>query len=366
MWKKTILFSITYYKPYVSGLTICVQRYAEKFTGQVVCIKHDQNLKDREEIGGVEVYRAKPLVKISKGWLSWEWPGLTKNLVREADVVVVNLPQFEGFIPAIWAKLGEKRLVVIYHCEVETDNWLVKKALGLGNWISLKLADKIIVYTRDYAINSPELKPFLYKTEEIYPPIPDVIPGKINVGGDYDYLVGMAARLAKEKGVEYLIEAIPEIEKGLNSKKIKIVIAGPTDPVGEEKYKQKILTLVRKYSSRVELLGTLNEKEMAAFYKTIDVLAVPSVDKTEAFGMVQVEAMKQGTPVVASDLPGVRVPIQKTGMGKLVAPKNSHELALAIVEVLKNKERYRSFLEDPKIIFSAEDSYAKYRSVFYS
>ena len=366
MWKKTILFSITYYKPYVSGLTICVQRYAEKFTGQVVCIKHDQNLKDREEIGGVEVYRAKPLVKISKGWLSWEWLGLTKKLVREADVVVVNLPQFEGFIPAIWAKLGGKRLVVIYHCEVETDNWLVKKALGLGNWISLKLADKIIIYTRDYAINSPGLKSFLFKTEEIYPPIPDVIPGKIKVGGNYDYLIGMAARLAKEKGVEYLLNAIPEMEKGLDSKKIKIVIAGPTDPVGEEKYKQKILTLVRKYSSQVELLGTLNEREMAAFYRTIHVLAVPSVDRTEAFGMVQAEAMKQGTPVVASDLPGVRVPIQKTGMGKLVPARNSHELAMAIVEVLRNPNKYKKGYGDPKVIFNADETYEKYRTILFS
>lgn len=366
MWKKAVLFSITYYRPYVSGLTICVQRLAEKFTGRVVCIKHERNLKALEEIRGVEVYRAAPLLKISKGWLSWEWPGLTKKLVRESDTVVVNLPQFEGFVPAMWSKLAGKRLIVIYHCEVVTDNRLIKKCLDIGNWISLKLADKIIVYTRDYAVNSPELKSFLLKTEEIYPPIPDVTPGKIKIGGSFDCLIGMAARLAEEKGVEYLLEAIPEIEKGLGSQKIKIVIAGPTDPVGEDKYKQKILALIKNQAQKVEFLGTLGEKEMAAFYKAIDVLVLPSVNSTESFGMVQAEAMKQGTPVVASDLPGVRIPIKKTGMGKLVPPKNFHMLAKAIVEVLKNKQKYRKFTGDPKIIFSAEDSYAKYRSVLFS
>jgi glycosyltransferase involved in cell wall biosynthesis len=286
--------------------------------------------------------------------------------VSESDVVVVNLPQFEGFIPAIWAKLGGKKVIVIYHCEVITDNWPVKIILCLANWVSLTLAKKIIVYTQDYAASCPELKPFLSKTEEIYPPIPEIIPGKIKVGGNFDYLVGMAARLAREKGVEYLLEAMPEIEKSLGNKRIKIVVAGPTDPVGEEVYKKKVLELIANSDGKVELLGTLNEKEMAAFYKQIDVLVLPSVNGTESFGMVQVEAMKQGTPVVATDLPGVRVPIQQTGMGKLVPAKNPHQLAIAIAEVLKYSDKSRKGHGDPKIIFNINKTYEKYRSVLFS
>ena len=54
---------------------------------------------------------------------------------------------------------------------------------------------------------------------------------------------------------------------------------------------------------------------MGSFYTCIDVLVVPSINSTEAFGLVQVEAMMMGVPVVASDLPGVRVPVQKQGWG---------------------------------------------------
>jgi glycosyltransferase involved in cell wall biosynthesis len=56
--------------------------------------------------------------------------------------------------------------------------------------------------------------------------------------------------------------------------------------------------------------------------------------------MVQVESMLCGTPVVASDLPGVRVPVQATGMGKLAPPGDPRVLAEAILEVLEHRERF--------------------------
>ena len=69
-------------------------------------------------------------------------------------------------------------------------------------------------------------------------------------------------------------------------KSIKIVIAGSLDPVGEREYKEKILTLVEKYIEYVVFLGELKEQEMGAFYSLLDILVLPSVNSTEAFGMV--------------------------------------------------------------------------------
>ena len=68
----------------------------------------------------------------------------------------------------------------------------------------------------------------------------------------------------------------------------------------------------------------------------IDGLVLPSVDPLEAFGMVQVEAMLCGTPVVASDMPGVREVISRTGFGRLVNRRDPQDIADNVAELLGN------------------------------
>lgn len=151
-----------------------------------------------------------------------------------------------------------------------------------------------------------------------------------------------------------------EKKAGMN---VKIVIAGPMEPVGEKAYKEKIMTLAKKYEKQVVFLGTITEEHMGAFYSLIDVLVLPSINSTEAFGMVQVEAMMMGVPVVTTNLPGVRVPVQRTGMGRIVSPKNSYELADAIVSVLRNKEKYTKKKKDAEKEFSIDQTVSFYRQM---
>lgn len=330
-----VLFSTTYYSPYVSGLTLYVKRLAEELVQlghdvTVLCMRHDKSLPEEEVINSVKIIRADPLFKISKGFVSADWVVKSWQEGVRADVIIVNLPQVEGWIPAIMAR---KKVVAVYHCEVDLPNKLVQKTLEFFNWISLVVADTVVTYTEDYGKNNRLLKGFENKTKYIYPPIPQP-------GGDLkikktkgEIWIGVAARLAEEKGIEYLLEALPDIPG-------KVVIAGPMEPVGEEEYKNKIMKLVEKCKNRVMFLGTIDPEKMGGFYKLIDVLVLPSVNSTEAFGMVQVEAMMCGVPVVASDLPGVRVPIQKTGMGIVVPVKNSSAIAEATTKILKNKGNY--------------------------
>ncbi len=86
-------------------------------------------------------------------------------------------------------------------------------------------------------------------------------------------------------------------------------------------------------------LGVVSEKDKAAFYHVCDVLVLPSINSTESFGMVQVEALTCGTPVVATDLPGVRHAVRTTGMGKIVPPMDADALAQAIIAVLESGVR---------------------------
>ena len=154
-----------------------------------------------------------------------------------------------------------------------------------------------------------------------------------------------------------------------NTKKTsyKIVFAGPygADVAGELAYYHKILKLLKKYNVPYSFLGTLQGGALGAFYEIIDVLVLPSINRTEAFGMVQAEAMMSGTPVVVSDLPGVRVPVKLTGMGVVTQPGKPKSVALALEKVLTDPLFYSDSKKKAyaRSIFSIENTVSLYRSL---
>ena len=233
-----VLFSLTYYTPYVSGLTLYVKRLSEALVKKgyditVLSINFDKKDHVVQFVNGVRVVRADYFAKISKGFISIDWLTKSWEEVRKADVVIINLPQFEGVIPALFGRILGKKVIAIYHCDVILPegilNFLAEKALLFSNYLSLSLSEKIISYTKDFADNSFLLKQFKNKVVVIYPPVPDIevnkrIPKILRdkITGPSDFVIGVAARLAAEKGIEYLLESIPVIKSELS------VI--PTDP----------------------------------------------------------------------------------------------------------------------------------------
>lgn len=375
-----ILFSLTYYTPYISGLTLYVKRLAEElskesFQCSVVSFRYESKLKEEGIINGVQVYRAKPLVKISKGFISLDWMRLCWTKVKNNDCLVVNLPHPEGLVPVILAKFFRKKIISVYNCEVVLPpglvNRIVERVVDTTHKVILNMSDVIVTYTEDYARYSKVLPSFGRKLQYMYPPVKkpvinkrvqNLIGEKIRSG--QPVIIGVAARLAAEKGIEYLLEAIPLLNRELGTKNkelpFKIVIAGPMEPVGEEYYRKKIMKLVEKYKEYVIFLGNIDPDGMGSFYSFLDVLVLPSINSTEAFGMVQVEAMMMGVPVVATDLPGVRVPVQKTGMGKIVPIKNSRAIAEAIIEVLHNRKKYKKDRKRIEKEFAIENTVSQF------
>ena len=91
---------------------------------------------------------------------------------------------------------------------------------------------------------------------------------------------------------------------------------------------------------------------------------LPSLNSTELFGMVQVEAMSCGTPVVASDLPGVRQPVRMTGMGLVVPPADAPALAKALIEILDHPENYQGDAQAVAQRFSSQRIAEEYEALF--
>jgi glycosyltransferase involved in cell wall biosynthesis len=103
---------------------------------------------------------------------------------------------------------------------------------------------------------------------------------------------------------------------------------------------------------------------MSAFYPNLDVLTVPSLNSTEAFGLVQIEAMMNGVPCVPSALPGVRQPVSMHGMGRVAQIGDPVSLAESILEVLNEPKKFKGNVESIKKAYNPDSIAAEYEKLF--
>jgi glycosyltransferase involved in cell wall biosynthesis len=377
-----VLTVLTYYRPHTSGLTIYVERLAKSLVklGHEVTVLTSQYVSElpREEIqDGVRIIRAPVLFRVSKGvimptfgWLAW-------RLVRSHDVIHLHLPQFDAAGVALRGQILAKPTIITYHCDLKLPssplNWLINAIVHIMNYLAGALADRIGAYTEDFASHSPFLQQFKEKVRVILPPVsmPEVNATEIQGYRDQNNpdgrspVIGMATRFASEKGVEILLNALPEVMT--NYPEAMVLYAGQyQDVMGEAAYFERLLPLIQSYQAKGQwkFLGVLTPEEMSRYYHCLDVLVVPSLNSTETFGLVQIEAMIQGTPTVASDLPGVRIPPRLTGMGEVVPIGDSKALAEAIIKILSNPSRYQGSPRDVEKQFDPMENAAAYEHIY--
>src|SRR5262249_7947230 len=162
-----------------------------------------------------------------------------------------------------------------------------------------------------------------------------------------------------EKGVEYLLEALPRVLAEIPDACIAFTGAFK-DTVGEEDYQARLRPLLQRHRDRLRFLELMGPRDLASFFSLCHVLAVTSLNSTESFGVVQAEAMLSGTPVVSTNLPGVRQAVRLTGMGEVVPCGDSAALATALVRVVRGRERYLRPRQQIEAIFGVEGPVAEY------
>ena len=375
-----VLIVLTYYRPHTSGLTIYAERLARGLVARghqvtVLTSRFDRSCPLYALEDGVQVVRAPVLFRISKGVIMPTFGWVATRLVREHDVVSLHLPQFDAPGVAARGRLMGKPTTLTYHCDLKLPpgpfNWAVNQAVHGMNRLAGFLADQVIAYTQDFADHSPFLRAFRSKIKVIPPPVelPEVGPGpvaafaKMHALNGSGPVIGMGTRLAAEKGVEILLNALPRVMEVHPD--ARVLFAGQyRNVMGEDAYAQRLAPLFRQYEDRWEFLGVLNPLQMATFYPNLDVIVVPSLNSTETFGLVQVEAMLCGTPSIASDLPGVRQPVLQTGMGEVVPVGDSEALAAAILRIVNNRQQYVRPQEEIVARFSTERTAEEYEALF--
>lgn len=372
-----ILVSLLYYLPHRTGLTLYVQRLAEGLVARghqvtVVCSRHDPSRPPEAVENGVRVVRLPTLpIAISRGFLLPTYPWRVFRLMRQHDVVSVHTPMFETALVRLLAQVSGRPIVSTHHGDLVlpagVGNRLVSAVmLGCYRFMARRVST-FVHHTWDYAQQSTWLGPTLDRLEVIPPLVELPPPDSARVrflrktwAPNGEPLVGFAGRFVEEKRPDVLLRAMDVV--AARHPGARLVFAGQHD-IPYERYSQRHRELVERQRERLVLLGVLQEPQaMADFYAACDVLALSS--DTECFGLVQVEAMLCGTPVVMTEIPGGRMPVRTTGMGVL-APRGDWEaIGGAILAILSDRRRFVRPRAEVAARYDLEASIDRYEKVF--
>ncbi len=332
-----VLHVSKYYEPFKGGIEKVIFELASgtvKAGHEVVVLCSNENWSYQEDwVEGVKVVRlprmgvafSQPLtlslIWNAKKWFEW------------ADIVQVHTPNPLAELSFLLQDI-HKPLIVTYHCDVVRQKKLFKIYQPVSEKLLLR-ADRITVSTPHHLQYSASLKNFKEKSV--------VIPFGIRAKhakptltmkhelkrikeqfGDYLLFVG---RLVPYKGVDILLKAMTSVEENL-----VIIGEGPRFEVWQEQ--KTILGLDQK----VHFVGAVkDDTEFAAYLHGCHALVLPSVDESEAFGIVLIEAMSCGKPVITTNLKsGVPWVNEKGVTGLEVEPQDSVALAHAINTITKN------------------------------
>jgi len=333
-----------YFQPHIGGveshvLEISLELIRRGHDVEVFTSQYDPALPAKESIDGVSVHRIKPLINVFTTPVT---PKLRSELLNKpCDVVHAHIPPpFVEFFSARACNKTDKPLVLTYHCDLELPNFLNKFISGFyrrtfGHY-SLIYTDKIVVTSNTYAATSRSVWHF----------DPVVIPNAVDTkkfnpknngskiikrhGLEGKKMVLFVGRVKFHKGLEYFVSAAKFMDKNT-----RFLIVGSGD------YEDVIRNYIHdlKLEDRVTLVGKVPDPELPQYYAACDVFVLPSLTRLEAFGIVGLEAMATGKPVIVSDIPGVREVITDGREGYLSPP----------MEIELMAKKIKKLLADPKL-----------------
>ncbi len=369
---------LLYYDPHPTGLTHYVKMLAEELVRRghdvtVAASCHSPELPlGTSELNGVKVVRLWAPISLSRGRIMPLYPFSIFRLLREHDIVNIHIPLLETALVAFLAgKVGVK-VIPTHHGDLILPqtffNRVITKTMYALYKYMARRAPCIVGLSDDYADNSYYLLPFRDKVRVIFPPmlIPEPDPeGARQLRREWQIeggpVIGYCGRFVLEKRPDLLIRSLDVINRRYPN--ARIVFAGEYDIPYEGTWK-KYQGLVQQYRSQLLFLGLLRDKQkLANFYAACDVLAMPS--DSDCFPLVQGEAMLCGTPVVMTDIPGGRVAVTITGMGKLAKPGDATSIGETILDVLDEPEQFKKPRETIAKFFSFAETVERYESLFY-
>lgn len=264
---------------------------------------------------------------------------MLRKRCKDYDIIHAHHPDPMACLALLLS--GYKGKVVLHwHSDIEKQKVLLHLYRPLQSWL-LRRADVVVGTTPVYTAESPFLTHVQHKTKCLPIGIPPVRPAAEAVealqrkyGGRK--IIFSLGRLVPYKGYGYLVESARYLSDEY------VVLIGGSGPQRDE-LQARIDAL--GVGERVKLLGRLPDEDLPAYYGACELFCLSSVQKTEAFAIVQIEAMSCGKPVVATNIPasGVSWVNAHKVSGLNVTPRSAEELAQAIMEITGNEQTYKAF-----------------------
>ncbi|HHD73167.1 MAG TPA: glycosyltransferase [Epsilonproteobacteria bacterium] len=337
-----------FYYPTFGGMERTMYEITEGFSARgITCDVLCSNTEPHNEISqfeGYTVYRAASYGRINSASISPQLVSKLWKIQKDYNVIHVHHPDPMAFL-ALFIVRPSAKIVVHWQSDIVRQEMMLKFFLPLQNWV-LNRADKIIAATDAYAKHSPYLASFLDKTEIIPIGISDETflideheVAKIKERYQQKKIILAFGRLVSYKGFDYLVEAARHLSDDY------VVL------IGGSGIEEKSLTeSISRYGleERVHLLGHVKEEEKYNYFQAASIFCLPSVTKAEAYGVVLIEAMAFGKPIVSSkiDESGMVWVNQDHITGLQVPPRSPEALAKALEQIGENPELYQKFSDN--------------------
>lgn len=331
------------YPPYAGGIGSIAHEYTERlrargFDAQVTTPAYRHNGKEGDS---EYVHRMAPVVE----WGNAAFVPRLRKVLSDYDVVHLHYPFFGGAEVVAFDQIvfGKTPFVVTYHMDVVASG--LKAAFFAAHRRALmpaimKRADRILVSSMDYATHS-DIKlllddrrvvelPFGVDLERFHSGHAPNIRARhgIPITEPLIVFVGGLDRAHYFKGVSVLLDAL----EMLGDVSWHALIVGD----GDMREGYEAMTRVTPVARRIHFAGKVPWKELPEYYRAGNVHVLPSTDRSEAFGIVTLEAAASGLPSIVSALPGVRTTVVHGQTGLHVEPRNAKDLADAFRELLMN------------------------------
>jgi len=338
---KIIQTPVRFY-PYPGGVenyALNISKELARLGNKVKVICANEPKSDIRNFNGFKIERLDYLCKIANTNLTLSLP--FRLWKEKFDIMHTYLPTpWSADWSAIIGKLRGKKVVISYCNDITGD--------GVGNIISkiynntllkltLKLADKIITIGPNYLQSSKYLKKYSSKVQFIPIGVDRKIFKKIDIKKQNNtiFFLSILDEYHAYKGLDYLLEAIKSVKKEIPN--IKLIVGGKGKLLEYYKVKTKKLAI----ENNVEFQGFIPDEKLVECYNKCEVFVLPSIDSTqEGFGIVLLEALACGTPVITTDIVGIAQEIKEYKTGIVIKPKNIEALSKATVEILKNRNEF--------------------------
>ncbi|MFQ5668536.1 MAG: glycosyltransferase [Candidatus Binatia bacterium] len=317
-----------FYHPFKGGMETVLKLLSEGLRGlghEVTCLVANSSRRTvKEHVDGVRVVRAASFGVVRSVSVSPTFFSAFRALVREADIIHIHE---QNPLADLAALVAPRTVPLVVTCH----SAIVRQRLGRIIWQPVLVrvqrhAHRVIVTSPPMthtvvatAARPPAVIPFGIDLSTIEAP-----DGARAAGSDEPLLLSVG-RLVGYKGLEYLIAALADVPDA------RLVLVG-NGPLQSRLHEQAV---ARHVENRVEFAGEVSDTRLAALYRRCTVFVLPSVSPAEAFGMVQLEAMAYGKPVVSTALPTGVPWVNRDGeTGLIVPPRSPQALAQALNTLL--------------------------------